>query len=359
MVGVDQPQVHAEVACSLDDRCRTTGHLHEHGVEELAMHDLGVGDVGQTGRQNGGVTVCTPGDRREPFRAVIDGVHPGDHGEKDLCGADVARCLVAADVLLARLQRKPVRRVAVHVLGHPDQATGQVALQAVAHRQVAGVRSAEAEGHTEPLGRADSDVGAHLPRRLEQGQCEQVRCHRDDRAPVVRCLDQPGPVVDLAGRSGVLHQHAEHVAVGQAVGVQVGDDHDDAQGLGPRLHDRHGLRKAALVDDEHRVARGLAGASRQGHRLGGGGRLVEQRGAGHRESGEVADGGLEVEQRLEPALGDLRLVRRVGGVPGGVLEHVAHDDRWRLGAVVAETDHRREHLVAPGDLAQLIEHLVL
>ena len=84
-----------------------------------------------------------------------------------------------------------------------------------------------------------------LPRRLQQGQREQVGGHGDDRAPVVRCLDQRGPVVDLAGRPGVLHEHAEHVAVGQAVGVQVGDDDADAERLGPRLHHCDGLRKAA------------------------------------------------------------------------------------------------------------------
>ena len=48
---------------------------------------------------------------------------------------------------------------------------------------------------------------------------------------------------------------------------------------------------------------------------------------GGRQPGEVGDHGLEVQQRLEPALADLRLVRRVGGVPGRVLQHVAPDHR--------------------------------
>ena len=106
------------------------------------------------------------------------------------------------------------------------------------------------------------------------------------------------------------------------------------------------LRQDVGVDDEDRVGRRLAGAAHQGHRLGGRGALVEQRGAGDRQAGQVADHGLEVEQRLEPALGDLRLVRRVGGVPGGVLQHVAPDHRRGDRAVVAEADHRGQHLVA-------------
>ena len=39
------------------------------------------------------------------------------------------------------------------------------------------------------------------------------------------------------------------------------------------------------------------------------------------------DHGLEFEQRLEPPLRDLRLVRRVCGVPARVLEDVPEDDR--------------------------------
>jgi hypothetical protein len=46
--------------------------------------------------------------------------------------------------------------------------------------------------------------------------------------------------------------------------------------------------------------------------------LVQQRRPGHGEPGEVADHGLEVQQRLEPALRDLRLVRRVAVYQAGL-----------------------------------------
>ena len=91
---------------------------------------------------------------------------------------------------------------------------------------------------------------------------------------------------------------------------------------------------------------GLGGeAPAHGHGLGRGGALVEQRGVGQLHAGEVADHGLEVEQRLEPALGDLGLVGRVGRVPGRVLEHVAQDHRRRDGVGVAQPDERGH---APG-----------
>ena len=81
------------------------------------------------------------------------------------------------------------------------------------------------------------------------------------------------------------------------------------------------------------------------HRLGRCGRLVQQRGVGHVQPGQVADHGLEVQQRLEPALTDLGLIGRVGGVPGRVFQDVAQDRRRRGGAVIALTDQRGQNLV--------------
>ena len=51
-------------------------------------------------------------DVLESFRAVIDGIHRGHHGEQHLGGADVGSGLVAADVLLAGLQGEAIARFA-------------------------------------------------------------------------------------------------------------------------------------------------------------------------------------------------------------------------------------------------------
>ena len=93
------------------------------------------------------------------------------------------------------------------------------------------------------------------------------------------------------------------------------------------------------------------------HRLGGRGALVEQRGVGHVERRQVAHHRLEVQERLETTLGDLRLVRRVRGVPGRVLEDVPADHRRGDRVVVAESDHRRHDAVPPGQRAQRVERL--
>ena len=100
-------------------------------------------------------------------------------------------------------------------------------------------------------------------------------------------------------------------------------------------------------------------AVHQRHRLGGGGALVEHRRVGDLQPGEVGDHGLEVQQRLEPALADLGLIRRVGGVPGRVLKDVAAQHRWRERVEVALPDHRHRDGVGVGQRAQLGQRLVL
>ena len=103
----------------------------------------------------------------------------------------------------------------------------------------------------------------------------------------------------------------------------------------------------------------LRGAAGEQHPLDDRGALVEHRRVRGVEPGEVGDHRLEVDERLEPALRDLGLVRRVRRVPARVLEHVALDDRGRDRAVVAEADHRRAHGVLLGERAQLGERLAL
>src|SRR3546814_9196170 len=70
-------------------------------------------------------------------------------------------------------------------------------------------------------------------------------------------------------------------------------------------------------------------------------------------AGEVDDHLLEVQQYLQAALADLRLIGRVGGVPARILQHVALDDAGQEGAVVAHADHRVHDRVAIGHAAQV------
>ena len=64
------------------------------------------------------------GDPAQAIGSMIDRVHAGHDGEKHLRGADVARRLVATDVLLTGLNRQSIGGSAGGVLGDADQTSG-------------------------------------------------------------------------------------------------------------------------------------------------------------------------------------------------------------------------------------------
>ena len=109
--------------------------------------------------------VHAPRDGRQPVRAVIDGVEAGDVGQQRLRRADVRRRLLAADVLLARLERHAIRRVAVRVHRHADDAARRLPHVLLARREERRVRTAVAQRHAEALRVADHDVRAQLAGR--------------------------------------------------------------------------------------------------------------------------------------------------------------------------------------------------
>ena len=219
------------------------------------------------------------------------------------------------------------------------------------------MRAAESHWHAEPLGGAERDVGADLARRCDQRQRQQVRAHGDQCAAVVRLGHQSGPVRDPAAGAGQLGDDAEELTVGQAV-TQVGGDDFDAQRLGAGGQHRRRLGEDVGVDGQPvRAATGRA--VHQRHGLGGRGALVEHRRVRDLEAGEVGDHGLEIQQRFQPALTDLGLIGRVGGVPGRVLHDVAEQHRGCERVVVALPDHRDRNGVGVGQRPQLRQRLGL
>ncbi len=131
----------------------------------------------------------------------------------------------------------------------------------------------------------------------------------------------------------------------------------DAERFGALLHDAEHLRVAVLVDEE-RVRLVLAvQAVAHRHRLGGGGRLVEQRAVGDLQAGQLQHEGLVVQQRLHAALRDLGLVGRVLRVPARVLQDVALDHRRRQRAVVAHADVAAQDLVLGGERREFGQRL--
>ena len=316
MVGVDQPQVQAALARPRR-RPRRPGRAPGPGrCRRTASCTTSTPAVAQRRGEHRGVAVGAARDRAQPLGAVVDGVHRGHDGEQHLGGADVGGRLVAADVLLAGLQGEAVRRAALGVDRDADQAAGQVPLEAGRDRHEAGVRAAVEQRDAEALRGADHDVGAERARATRAGSARAGRRRpRPARRARGRASITRARVEDPAGGAGVLHQHA---ATARRRAARRRGRRRRPRCPSPRRGCAPPRSSAAARRRRRRTARSALrlAAAYQRHRLGRGGALVEQRGVGGGQPGQVADHGLEVEQRLEPALGDLRLVRRVGGVPG-------------------------------------------
>ena len=159
-------------------------------------------------------------------------------------------------------------------------------------------------------------------------------------------------VAHVAVGARVLQEHRERIRVGAR--VRGADVDGDAERRGARAHDVDRLRED-IVGDEEPAARRIPRAQRERHRFRGGRAFVEHRRVRDVHAGEIAHHRLEVDERLQTALRDLGLVRRVGRVPGRVLEDIAQDDARRVRAVVALADERLRNPVARGDRLELGE----
>ena len=166
-------------------------------------------------------------------------------------------------------------------------------------------------------------------------------------------IDRP-QIGDRPAIVRVLQQHAERVLHREA--RRVADLEPDVERLGPAAQDVDRLRETAVRDEEHALLPGRRLLRLQPvehrHGLGRRGALVEQRRRRDVHPGQVLHDRLEVEERFEPALRDLRLIRRVRRVPAGILEDVAKDHARRDAVVVAHADVRPGDGVPRRDAAQ-------
>ena len=240
-----------------------------------------------------------PGDGQQPLRPVINGEHRSDAGQQRLGRADIAGRLFAADVLLARLQRQPEGAVARGVLRHADQPARQQTLPRLARGEKRRVRPAVSQRHAKPLRTPQRHVGPELARRTQQRQRQQIRRHRQQRAGGVRLLGERLVIKDRAVRRRVLNQSAENRLVELETPV-VPHDHFHTQRQRPRPHHFNRLRMAQLR--HKKSAPSGPGVLAEVHRFGGGGRLIQKRGVGHGQPGQIARHRLEIEQRLQAPL---------------------------------------------------------
>ena len=188
------------------------------------------------------------------------------------------------------------------------------------------MRAAEAHRHAEALGRCRQRCRRRpRPGGAQQGQREQVGRDGDQRAGARgrrrSARRGRGPRRTRPGTAGAGRRTRRAARRSRQVDARAPRCRAARPGSRSRRSSAGACRRrprtrAACSCDERRAsviasAAAVPSSSMRGVRGG--------------EPGQVGDHRLEVEQRLEPALADLRLVRRVGRVPGGVLQHVAPD----------------------------------
>ena len=122
----------------------------------------------------------TVSDLREAIGPVVDAVHARHHCKQHLRCADVRGRLVAADMLLARLDCHAQRAVSVRIARDADDPAGKLADIRLACRDERCVRAAETHRNTEALCAADCDVRAPRRGRREGDERERVaRCDNE------------------------------------------------------------------------------------------------------------------------------------------------------------------------------------
>ena len=199
------------------------------------------------------------------------------------------------------------------------------------------MRSAKAERNSETLGAADGDVRSHFARWLQESERENIRRDDQERAGVVGSFGEGFVIEDGAVGRGILDESAKNRVVEFEL-REIAGDNLDAERFRAGLNNLDRLR-VAIVRDEESVSAGGNGVTER-HRFGGGGGFIEERRVRDVERRQVLDHGLEIQERFQPALGDLGLIRRVGGVPTGVLENVPLNHRWRNRVGIAGADER-------------------
>ena len=298
------------------------------------------------------------GDAAQAPGPVVHGVEGRHHGQQRLGRADVAARFFAAYVLLARLQGHAQGRASVAIDGDADNAPGSRALVGRAGGEEGRVGPAVTHGDAEALAAAHHHVGAQIARRAQHEQREQVAGDGDPRALAMRSFDKGGRIAQPAAARRILQEQAEAVALVQQSRRLTGDDLD-AQGPRAGFEHRQGLRMAIPIDQKAGTLAALVDALEQGHGLGRRGGLVQHGRVREVHAGQVHHQLLVGQQRLQAALGNLRLIGRVGGVPARIFQHVAANDGGGMRAVIAHADKAAAHAVAPGKLTQPRQHIDL
>ena len=220
------------------------------------------------------------------------------------------------------------------------------------------MRAAETHRIADRLAFRRHDVGAHLARRPERAQRHDFGDDdHQQRALRMRRVRQFREVGDIAEQVRILHDHAGGLAVDPGRQVLAAGRRRGAGLQLEALEARERRRRVAVMRVEIAGDEGLRAprhAVGHRHRLGRRGRAVIHGGVGDFHAGQQAHLGLELEQVLQRALGDFRLVGRVGGEELAALDQVVHRrrDMVAVAAGPAEEGARARRPVPPREAGE-------
>ena len=202
-----------------------------------------------------------------------------------LRGADVVRGLLAADVLLARLQREHEAAAAVDVGRLARDPARHAAEVGLLGGEEAEARAAEVEPVAERLALADGDVDVEVAGRAQHAERQRVGLDDQQRAGLARAEQRSrGPRSRRRSSAGRRRSAATSSPTSLEVGEPVGErDRLDrrAPAGGGRLERLAAVRVQALGDQEARLlACACARASRRRRRRSGPRRPTRWRPAG-------------------------------------------------------------------------------
>mmetsp|Transcript_14373 Transcript_14373/g.27727 ORF Transcript_14373/g.27727 Transcript_14373/m.27727 type:complete len:723 (-) Transcript_14373:79-2247(-) len=351
---------HANVVALLNSSCDNTSGIADvdrNGIEEEVGGDAHSELLG-TGSHDSGETVNSGGNFLQSFWSMIDGIHRCNVGKEGLGSADVGSRLLPSDVLLTRLHSHTERRVSVLINTRSNDTARHDSLVLVSGSKKGSVWTTISHWNSESLRRSDGNVCPELSWRGEHGQGKQVGGHDDLGVHSVSLLDDSRVLVQGPVSRWILEKNTTHVLATEVEIILGSDNALESKAFGSRGTDGNGLRVALVRHKELRLLSIGHGAG-HGHGFGSGGGLVQQGSVGKRETSQIGDHGLVVEQRLEPSLSDFGLVWGVLGVPARVLQQVSQDHSWGEGSVVSHPNEVLVHSVLASELLHVFQELVL
>ena len=206
------------------------------------------------------------------------------------------------------------------------------------------MRAAKPHRHAKTLGRADHNIRPHLARRGEQRQRQQVGADHGQPAGRMGRGDLGREIADSPAAPGIIQHNGERFGGGDRGGI-AGRHIDNLPAQRPGAGGDHARGSA----DAHPLATAMYALSAVCNACA---MATASAAAVASSSSEalaismpvkLADHGLEIQDRLQPPLRDLRLIRRIGRIPAGIFQHIALDHRRGDGAVIAQPDQRILH----------------